>query len=625
MKKVPSKERRYSADELMRKTALALVRDFQTNLRNPCFCSDFQRSLSTGSVAEIRNSVPAVNFDLGVAEFKATYQLNSLLKRYRYQNDIYSDNELTEKAVSSFRETQSRLAALDLSQLRTSSQLILDLAANYIRQILGEYSDEEHRSLCRFGKKASVGIPARLACEAERWQIPISGSPDQITWFDSEMSRVVPVQNYWQAQLTDDPNGSVYQVTTSLTLSLVPKTFKSLRSIMPNTTIGSYMSFGLGEMIRRRLKRAGYDITSLQMRHRYLARQSSQTLLSVTADLSSASDSISVALVERLFPADWLRILHLSRIGLVQLPDGSICESLTFCTMGIGYTFPLQTLVFLALLKAIEASQYDRFDRRLISVYGDDLIYSRRMHRRVLRELPEFGFIINEDKTFCDEPFRESCGGDYYHGVDVRPFQPRNGPAYLGSKAYEAMLYKYINGLLMRWDEHEIGGTLDVLVSEIEAVTGKCKLVPCDYPDESGIKCPTLSFYEFLERAKCCKPKHIGHGVFRFSFLRFEPFEREETRHEPYLWLALRDHIEVAYYGNRRCDRERPTPYQSVINDCVGIKDIVSPLIWKEKHPIRCVRIKRGPRLRRLSAFVTISHTGRYRRQSGTSCFEDRR
>jgi hypothetical protein len=565
---------------------------------------------------------------MDVAEYKATYQMASILKRYRYQTDIYSDDELTAKAILTFRETQDRLASQNLDGLCELSQAVLDYAAGYIARVLGVYSDEEHRSLCRFGKKASVGIPARKACEAERWELPISGSREQIDWFDSEMSQVQAVQEYWAAQKAEWglPDLATYQEVSSLTLTLVPKTFKSLRAIMPNTTIGSYQSYGLGEMMRLRLRREGFDIRRLQHRHRRLARTASVYNMHTTADLSSASDSISVQLLRRLLPPDWFEVLNQSRIGFVDLPDGSTVESLTFCTMGIGYTFPLQTLVFLSLLKAIEATLYHRSDRRLISVYGDDMIYASRMHKAVVYFFEKFGFVINLDKTFDEGHFRESCGGDYYHGVDVRPFQPRNGSAMVRKRAYEAILYKFVNGLLARWTEYEIGRTLQYLTTEIESVTGKSKLVPGDYPDDSGIKCPTLTHWEFLVRDKCAQPRHVGHGVFRFSYLRFDVDLRKENRHGPYLWVALSGAVTpvLDFTGEPALERLHNLP--GVLKLFPGeVEEKVSLLITEEDTPIKMFRGLSGHRFRRTSTYVAISHTGRYTRQSGTACFADRR
>lgn len=626
MKRVkPKSADSFSVDRMMQHTALSLIRDFRRNLNDADFCSNHQTLLSRGDIVGMRQITVAAIQDEPVAVFKARYQIESLMKRYRFVKDTYSDDELRELAIQGFLDTQTRLASVDLDSLDATSQRILDLAASYIAKVLGKYNDEEHRDLCKFGKKASVGVPAHKACLAERWELPITGSEQQIAWFDSEMSHIDCVQEYWVNQLDSDPNRSNYRVTSDLKLTLVPKSYKSFRSIMPNTTIGSYMSYGLGEMIRKRLKRFGYNIKTLQMRHRVLACRASINNLDVTADLSSASDSITVALVNRLFPPDWLEILHQSRIGTVVLPNGLRVESLTFCTMGIGYTFPLQTLVFLALLHAIEACFFPRLNRRHISVYGDDMIYSSRMHHLVLLYMSRFGFVINDDKTFVDSPFRESCGGDYYRGVDVRPFQPRNDQALVGSKTYEAILYKYVNGLLARWSEYEIDDTLHYLTGEICRVAGCCKLVPVDYPDDSGIKCHSLR-WDFLQRTRVAHPKHLGHGVYRFSFLRLTPDERKETRHEPYLWDALRGRSSesVGYTDQSRSGSSGRL--SDHINRSLSLPGGVCPLKTKEDRPVKTFRsLLTGRRLRRSSTWLTISHTGRYTRQSGFSCFEDRR
>lgn len=620
----------FSVDSMMLNVASALVRDFRDHNPNLGFCSDLLGRIAKRDVAEIRAGFSAAEDGGDVAEFKARHQLSSLFKRYRFKNDLYSDQELADMAIAKFRDTQERLAHVDLDRLDAFTNHVLDLAAGYVAEVLGPYSEEEHRSLCRFGRKASVGIPARMACEAARWELPISGSSQQIAWFDSEMSQVPAIVDYWAEQTDRDPEKrSIYQVTSCLALTLVPKTFKSLRSIMPNTTIGSYMSYGLGEMIRKRLLGVGYDIKTLQMKHRDLARFASRTGKYVTADLSSASDSITDALLARLFPSDWLDILRQSRIEHVRLPDGTVVQSLTFCTMGIGYTFPLQTLVFLALLKGVEMAFFNCHDRLRISVYGDDMIYDRRLHTRVCATFENVGLVINHDKTFVDGGFRESCGGDYYHGVDVRPFQPRSDQADVGCRAYEAILYKYINGLLMRWTEYEIEGTLDYLTSELLSIVHGCKIVPGDYPDESGIKCPTLGCWDFLQRTKHLKPKALGHGVYRFTYLRFKPEMRKETRHEPYLWATLQPfhhYIDYSSGWSNRVGSSRSSVVRC-IEDSTGLVDSHEPLLRTEKLvPIQTFRSKlTGCRLRRTATFVTVSHTGSYTRQCGTSCFEDRR
>jgi len=621
-----TREQPYSVDDTMWNIASCLVRDFRNNLDDHTLYRDLAEGLNQRDLSMVRELCLNKPSEESIGHFKAGYQLNSLFKRHRFLNDTYTDTELTVQAIEQFKTNQCRLRDYPLTVLPSHVGRMLRIARDYISRVLGKYDDEEHRRLCRFGRRASVGVPLRKASEAERWEIPISGSQSQIDWFLQEIEESCQVKTYLTKQQESDPNRSLFQPVEHLKLTLVPKTYKSLRSIMPNTTIGSYMSFGLGEMIRSRLQRKGHDIRFLQKRHRILAQIASRNNTHVTADQSMASDNITVALVHKLLPADWLEVLDQSRIGKVELPDSTVLESLTYCTMGVGYTFPLQTLVFLALLKAIDTMYF--MGSSLISVYGDDMIYHRRLHPFVLSLFPRLGLVINVDKTFCDGNFRESCGGDYYRGVDVRPFQPRNGSSHVSRKAYEAILYKYINGLLMRWTEFEITGTLNYLVSELCRVITGIKIVPGDFPDTSGIKCKALGCFDFLKQAPCLKPKHVGHGVYRFVYLGFKPKTHTETRHEPYLWRRLGGHDIADHRTDHwRHDLGRSDSFTArVIKQMTGVdREQLPYFVWKEARPISRVRsCITGRRLRRLESHLTISQTGFYKRQSGFSCFETR-
>lgn len=528
-----------SIETLMRKTAWSLVRDFQDNLMDPSFAVSLQDKLLLGTANEIRECCEKLEYsDDTVATFKATYQLKSFFKRFRFRKDIYDDKDLLELSLFKFLENQSRLREINLDKLDATSQLVLMTARNYVSHVLGPYDAEEHRNLCRFGKRASVGIPSRKACEAERWELPISGSQSQISWFEEEISSSPQVQKYLDMQIKGGSE-TLFLETDYLTLTFVPKTFKSLRAIVPNTTIGTYSSSGLGAMIAQRLKRNGHDIRSLQHKHKRMAASASYERNLVTADQSMASDNITRRLVEILLPKDWFDVLDRDRISKIMLPNGQLIESLSFCGMGIGYTFPLQTLVFLSLLKALNKIYFHK--SCLVSVYGDDMIYSNRLHQHVKRFFPNFGLVLNEDKTFSEGWFRESCGGDYFHGMDVRPFQPQlEGALRCTPKEYEAILYKIINGLLLRWSEDELRLTLSYLTSELIIVAHAVSRVPCDYPDDSGIKCSTLNSYVFLRNVPCKAVKHLGHGLIRFVFLKLKPRYKEEKRHEPYLWACTR-------------------------------------------------------------------------------------
>lgn len=649
-----AKQKMYSADALTLNVAKCLIQDFRTVANDCTLYSDHLDALQSGDIRAIRSTTPAVDVNMeNPFNVKMDYQIASTLKRYRIKEDLYTDEELREQAIGKFVGVQHRLAALEDVPVNVYTQRVLQGAQVYIRLLLGEFDYDEHSRSCRFGRRASVGVKAREACEAARWNLPISGSLEQIRWFDSEMSQVSCVQEYWAKQRGSDPKRSTYQRCSSLKLTLVPKTFKSYRVIMPNTTIGSYMTYGIGVMLRKRLKAKGYDISILQDTHKSLAKSASVHGMYTTLDLSSASDTISVSLVEYLFPPDWFEIMNQSRIGHVSIPSPhataqtfDCIESLTFGTMGVGYTFPLQTLVFLSILKSIWAIENGRC-RATISVYGDDMIFPSSMYRKVVEVFEEVGFMINIDKTYHEGYFRESCGGDYHRGVDVRPFQPQNGSALVGKISYEAVLYKYINTLLMRWDQYVVAGTIQYLLSEIRRVVGAVKLVPCDYPDDSGLKCPTLSHWNFIQGVEIAKLKSLGNGSYRFPYLRFDALVRKEARHEPYLWLALREQcLDVDRYDRgsdsawdpnlfvelrkldtidaNRASLQELIDNQLLIKELVRLGDAPSVLIWlkDENHTVRDIS---GRRLRRLHAHTTVSGYGRYKRQSGISSFEDRR
>lgn len=534
-----------SAEQLMRNTARLLIQDFQNTLSDPGFCSDHFEKLLSNDLSGFRKVESTLNFNTDVCRFKRQYQVEGFLKRYRFKKDLYDDQELIDKAISTFLSTNDRIRNINLATLSSKSDRVLDLARMFCQAVLGRFDDEQHRSLCRFGKRASVGVPAREACEAARWQVPISGSLNQINWFLPEINREEGAEyQYLLNQGILDISDS-FQLIDHLKLVLVPKSWKSLRSIMPNTTIGSYMTYGIGEYIRKRLKRIGFNISTLQMEHRHLARLGSIHRKTVTADLSSASDSISVGLVQRLIPRDWFEIMNLSRIGTVMLPNGVMVESETFSTMGIGFTFPLQTLIFLALIWAcLRLDNSKIYPRKgihtLISVYGDDLIYPIHIHKDVAILFKEVGFVLNEDKTFVDVHFRESCGGDYYHGVDVRPFSPENGPAdKVPLRDFEALVYKLINGLLRRWDRNEVPLTLEYLIHQCLTVTTRLRVVPGDFGDHCGIRV-SMPLPVSLRQYPVVVPKSIGHGLYRFSSLDFRAKTRKEDRHEPYYWCRLR-------------------------------------------------------------------------------------
>lgn len=204
----------------------------------------------------------------------------------------------------------------------------------------------------------------------------------------------------------------------------VPKTGLIDRSIAVEPSINLFYQLGLGSTIRSRLKsRAGWDLDRAQEIHRAMARRSSVTREFATLDLSNASDTVSIELVRLLLPPAWFRELNALRSPFTQV-DGRWCKLEKFSSMGNGFTFELETLIFAALMSVL-LTQNGRSGLlgRDLFVYGDDILLPDDLAREAEAVLSYCGFTLNREKSFWGPiGFRESCGGDFFNGHDVRPF-----------------------------------------------------------------------------------------------------------------------------------------------------------------------------------------------------------
>jgi len=608
----------FSVDTMMETLFIRIVEDFQTNLCSYSYCRDHVSDLVMHGIGGLRGKLLETTNEMDPYTFKCNYQINSLFKRYIFEKDRYTVADLIEISCEKFIQNQNRLHEVSFDFHSKSIRMVLKEARRYASKVLGAYDSREHLALCQFGSRATVGVPLSRASEAQRWVPPITGSKDEISWFcDNVIADCYPIQNYLVDSL--ESFGSLFQEVTHLTLSLVPKKFDSLRAITPNTTIGNFRSKGLGVMIERRLRRARYDIRRLQQRHGVLARRASVRGDLVTCDQSLASDNITCLLTGTILPPEWYEQLILGRIGLIQLPNGQIVETETIGMMGVGWTFPLQTLIFLSLLKAIDRVFYR--GGSIISAYGDDLIYSKRLHRYVEEIFPQLGLIINREKTFSDGKFRESCGYDFFAGVDVRPFQPKTETApHVPRITYEAVLYKTINGLLRRWAHEEIPRTLSFLIDEIEQMSPVYR-VPFDYPDESGIKCSSLDFLkDFI--SKPSRIKTDRHGLQSFKCLGVEPNLKGEKRHEPYLWRALSgNHPTIDDYSNIARPKLGLTARK--IDRVCNVRSSHSYFVSRIDKGLPSIRSRvTGRRFKRTTTYITaFSHRVRFARKRGKGFF----
>jgi hypothetical protein len=163
-----------------------------------------------------------------------------------------------------------------------------------------------------------------------------------------------------------------------------------------------------------------------------LAQSASKDGEYATLDLSDASDRVSLDLVRKVFPANWVRALEACRSESTTLPDGREVKLNKFAPMGSSCCFPVEALIFWSACVA-SRRRTERYPQRPLRgserfevyVYGDDIIVPSTFYESTVEDLQRIGLKVNLSKSFSEGPFRESCGGEFYYGVDVTPVRVR--------------------------------------------------------------------------------------------------------------------------------------------------------------------------------------------------------
>lgn len=211
---------------------------------------------------------------------------------------------------------------------------------------------------------------------------------------------------------------TVFEVVPGNRFITVAKDAKTDRCINIEPTMNIFLQKGVGAHIRTRLRRFGIELNDQGVNQR-LCKEAFRKKLA-TLDLSAASDSIAWQVVALLLPIDWLSLLDDLRSHRAYV-DGSWITVEKFSSMGNGFTFELETLIFWAICSSVIDLMAVRPDDPICSVYGDDIIVNDLAYEPVCRALRAFGFTVNMAKSFSGGPFFESCGKHYFEGVDVTP------------------------------------------------------------------------------------------------------------------------------------------------------------------------------------------------------------
>lgn len=316
--------------------------------------------------------------------------------------------------------------------------MVLYHASRKIQKVLGDVPELSEFSFA-FGSGANTNVKYDLASPRAKLGSVLECSANLAPTVGEFLSETPE----WMRLHAVSENETSYTVSVSVVpgkVSLVPKNAKTHRSIELQPLLNSFFQKGVGTYMRERLKRSGIDLHD-QSINQNLAMQGCISGKLATVDLRMASDCLSRSVVWNLLPFDWACLLDELRTPEVILPKlkkNLMVEAIQkhrmsdtmdpqfayrmekFSSMGNGYTFELESLIFYGLcFGVVEVLGLNHKD---VSVYGDDLIIPVEAYGLLEETLVFCGFSLNKEKSFCTGPFRESCGADFFNGFDIRPF-----------------------------------------------------------------------------------------------------------------------------------------------------------------------------------------------------------
>jgi hypothetical protein len=341
-----------------------------------------------------------------------------------------------EKAKLRFFEAEERCREANLrvvhgqKDLSTDQNAVLHSAIRLIEQriLRGKFEVDEILDFARFGPGATLCVKGPFTTEYFKLSEKCpTVSSDAFPYAEALLAHDDKWRAYLQGIHPFDVWGRYTPVKEQAPelglvdynkVAFVPKNAKTERSIAIEPYFNVYFQLGIGGMLRKRLyKHCNINLDS-QLRNQALAHKGSITGELATIDFSMASDTISRETVRLLLPSEWFD--HLDRLRSKNyLMDGVIRPWQKFSSMGNGYTFELETLIFYAIAES--ACRHLGLDSSDVTVFGDDVVLPTEACALFQSVCVFLGFKVNEEKSYLSGPFRESCGEDYLKGIRVRP------------------------------------------------------------------------------------------------------------------------------------------------------------------------------------------------------------
>jgi hypothetical protein len=466
-----------------------------------------------------------------MSNFRFLRQIEAFYKK----NAKFADNALcTGAAAVSFVEAEQQCSRTNCEiaqyisgskKLDYNTNVIIDRVRRYINSVLGFYPDFEHNLLdyvkitsgATASRKRSASIPQlklKGVVYATRAAMPYLSMLFRETGFNN--FRILP--------------------THSNRITLVAKSWKTHRTIACEPEGNLPLQLAFDKWTKKRLLKYGIDLSN-QLKNQNLAKQSSVSNEMATLDFKAASDTIAYNVVAWLFPNDWFEFLCSVRSPGYRGVFGE-GQYHKFSSMGNGTTFTIETLIFAAVCHALNSENY--------SVYGDDVLIESYLVPEFLRITKLLGFTINVEKSFTSGPFRESCGGDFYNGINVTP-------VYIRTIDFRKSVLSHIVNTVGRltYPGSNLGRYLNSIVEE-----HKLLRVPWNDSTTSGV---WIDPDEAKRLGVLCRSQWVPWGPILPSFVAYVPKTVNRRFFGPrgyYLWFI-----------QKHCEVRMNTPYDDIFYD----------------------------------------------------------
>jgi hypothetical protein len=444
---------------------------------------------------------------------------------------------------------------------------------------------------CKHSQGVSAGLSFVKTNTEDKLVLPMTAGSEEVI-------KLAKLYLSWDTALvaairTENPNFDTlddidtwFRIASSTRTSSVAKNASARRLIAVEATWDMFFQQGILALMRKCLSFLGIDLEVDDYNHQRYAQTASVTLSEATIDHRSASDTVAYELVRfsgsktslfKLMDRVTRRNTDLREVGVTDVPLAM------FSTMGNAITFPLETFVFFSVgLTAIMRSvgdfggipNLDLLRTHHLSVYGDDVIIASSAVPSYFEVAAAVGLLINEEKSHYlpTDPFRESCGGDFYLGQDVRPFhlkEPHDtrvsslGPwmNIIVNQLYKKyILYFGVGDAVKRFQS-----VLDYCISVFSSYDVKVYIVPGDYPDDSGIQFVDREIYELLISYPNVQPwritvddqlifqpsKKYGQYYVTFNYYRFKyqsnTYDKYRSNLDTGYWLYICSQIKSSW------------------------------------------------------------------------------